>query len=118
MTMVDIGGGFPGDNLGTYREGMPTFYEIASTVRSAIVDFKEKVNDSERQLRFIAEPGRYFVSRSTTIATKIYGRKGGKENKSQALYVDDGCYGSFNNVIYDHYHPVPMTLKNAIEPTD
>jgi diaminopimelate decarboxylase len=46
------------------------------------VDFKEKVNDSERQLRFIAEPGRYFVSRSTTIATKIYGRKGGKENKS------------------------------------
>lgn len=78
--MVDIGGGFPGDNLGTYREGMPTFIEIASTVRQAIVDFKEKVNDSERQLRFIAEPGRYFVSRSTTIATKIYGRKGGKEN--------------------------------------
>ena len=46
------------------------------------MDFKEKVNDNERQLRFIAEPGRYFVSRSTTIATKIYGRKGGKENKT------------------------------------
>lgn len=29
MTMVDIGGGFPGDNLGTYREGMPTFLDIA-----------------------------------------------------------------------------------------
>jgi diaminopimelate decarboxylase len=25
MTMVDIGGGFPGDNVGTYREDAPTF---------------------------------------------------------------------------------------------
>ncbi len=80
--MVDIGGGFPGDNLGTYKAGMPTFNEIAATVRKEIVAFKEKINDSERQLRFIAEPGRYFVSRSTTVATKIIGRKGGKENKS------------------------------------
>lgn len=78
MTLVDIGGGFPGDNEGTYRHGMPTFTEIAATVRNAIADFKVKVNsDSNRELRFIAEPGRYFVSRSTTIATKIYGRKGG-----------------------------------------
>jgi len=25
MTMIDIGGGFPGDNLGTYRAGAPSF---------------------------------------------------------------------------------------------
>jgi diaminopimelate decarboxylase len=23
-------------------------------------------------------------------------------------------YGSFNNVVYDHYHPVPVTLASAI----
>lgn len=77
--MVDIGGGFPGDNEGTYRADAPNFPKIASTVRSAITEFQARINpDGARNLRFIAEPGRYFVSRSTTIATKIYGRKGGK----------------------------------------
>lgn len=104
MTMIDIGGGFPGDNVGTYRSELPTFLEIAAAVRGSVSDFKKQFDG--RQIRFIAEPGRYFVSRSTTIATKIYGRKGGK-GKTQALYIDDGVYGSFNNVVYDHYHPVP-----------
>lgn len=113
--MVDIGGGFPGSNLGV---GMPSFQDIASTIRLAILDFIKKLNDNERQLRFIAEPGRYFVSSSTTIATKIYSRKGGKENKTQSLFIDDGCYGSFNNIIYDHYHAIPITLKQAINPTE
>lgn len=114
MTMVDIGGGFPGDNAGTYRADMPTFIDIAVCVREAINVFQARVDDNgTRKLRYIAEPGRYFVSRSTTIATKIYGRKGGKGN-TQALYIDDGVYGSFNNVVYDHYHPVPLTLKASI----
>jgi len=117
MHMVDIGGGFPGDNNGSYRKDMPSFPEIAKNVRKAINDFKEKITDNgnaPRALRFIAEPGRYFVYRSTTIATKIYGRKGGKKDDQQVLYVDDGCYGSFNNVIYDHAHPVPKTLKSSL----
>ena len=82
MHMVDIGGGFPGDNNGSYRKDMPSFPEIAKNVRKAINDFKEKITDNgnaPRALRFIAEPGRYFVYRSTTIATKIYGRKGGTD---------------------------------------
>jgi hypothetical protein len=44
MTLVDIGGGFPGDNEGSYRDDMPTFFDIASTVRKSIEEFKEKVN--------------------------------------------------------------------------
>jgi ornithine decarboxylase len=118
--MVDVGGGFPGDNLGTYREGMPTFIDIAEKIRASIEDFTSKVTengDAPRDLRFIAEPGRYFVYRSTTIATKIYGRKGGKGN-NQALYVDDGVYGSFNNVVYDHAHPVPRKLTSALPYAD
>jgi hypothetical protein len=39
MSLVDIGGGFPGDNDGTYRDDMPTFMDIAATVRKAIEDF-------------------------------------------------------------------------------
>ena len=82
MEMVDIGGGFPGDNLGTYRKDAPTFPMIAQTVRTAIEQFKTSIDmERPRELRFVAEPGRYFVSRSTTIATQVYARKGGRKGK-------------------------------------
>jgi ornithine decarboxylase len=85
-------------------------------VREAIDEFRTKVNADSypaRDLRFIAEPGRYFVSACTTIATKVYSRKGGR-GKTQALYVDDGVYGSFNNVVYDHYEPKPVRLSSRL----
>lgn len=43
MTMVDIGGGFPGDNVGTYRSELPTFLDIAAAVRSSIEVFKNNL---------------------------------------------------------------------------
>ena len=55
---------------------------------------------------------------STTIASKVYGRKGGKGNKNQALYLDNGVYGSFNNVVYDHYHPIPKKLASDVVKQD
>lgn len=40
MSLVDVGGGFPGDNLGSYREDAPTFPKIAKTVKAAINNFE------------------------------------------------------------------------------
>jgi len=115
MTVVDLGGGFPGGENGSAGPGMPTFQQLAATIRNSITVFMQKLNrfGDEANIRFIAEPGRYFVSTSTTISTKIYSRKGGK-NKYQALYVDDGVYGSFNNVVYDHAFPVPKRLTSVL----
>lgn len=56
------------------------------------------------------------MSASTVIATKIYARKGGRSDY-QALYVDDGVYGSFNNVVYDHFNPSPQKLKLTVSST-
>lgn len=113
MTVVDIGGGFPGDTGGYGGPGMPTFQNLAAAIRSGIKRFTEKLGRSEKSVRFIAEPGRYFVSASTIIATKIYSRKGGNSGQ-QALYVDDGVYGSFNSVVYDHATPIPQKLSVAV----
>jgi len=111
MHLVDIGGGFPGDAAGHHTcDGMPSFQQLASTIRRSIDEFRVAVGDVHNRLRFIAEPGRYFVSACTTVATKIMGRKGGS-GASQALYVDDGVYGTFNNVVYDHYHPQPVKVQ-------
>ncbi len=114
LHIVDLGGGFPGDAGGYGGPGMPTFQDLARAIRVGISAFVASLSkESVAGLRFIAEPGRYFVSASTTIATKIYSRKGGA-NKYQALYVDDGVYGSFNNVVYDHATPVPRRLSSAV----
>lgn len=115
MNIIDLGGGFPGDSGGYGGEGMPTFQDIAATIRSSIEEFGK--SRSLESIRFIAEPGRYFVSQSTTVATKVYSRKGG-DSKYQALYVDDGVYGSFNNVVYDHALPVPVKLNFPTSKTD
>ena len=112
LTIVDIGGGFPGE---VYSNGFPTFQEIAAVVRNCMTEF-HKSHPAE----FIAEPGRFMVASSTAIATKIYSRKGGSGN-TQSLYVDNGIYGSFNNVVYDHIHLQPQRLsddnQNEIIPT-
>ena len=109
MNIVDIGGGFPGDKGGYGGPGMPTFSDLAAAVRAGIDSFSRAMGKAAGDVRFIAEPGRYFVSASHVLATKVYSRKGGQENY-QALYVDDGVYGSFNNILYDHYTPVPIKL--------
>eukprot|EP00349_Pseudokeronopsis_sp_Brazil_P003517 CAMPEP_0202972012 /NCGR_PEP_ID=MMETSP1396-20130829/32578_1 /ASSEMBLY_ACC=CAM_ASM_000872 /TAXON_ID= /ORGANISM="Pseudokeronopsis sp., Strain Brazil" /LENGTH=475 /DNA_ID=CAMNT_0049701985 /DNA_START=88 /DNA_END=1512 /DNA_ORIENTATION=+ len=113
MHIVDIGGGFPGDSMNLLGN-LPTFPEIAAAIRDAIETFKNSFENLPDNMRFIAEPGRFFVSASTTIATKVYSRKGG-HNNYQALYVDDGVYGSFNNVIYDHAVPVPLRLTSVLD---
>jgi len=53
-----------------------------------------------------------MVASSGFLATKVYGRKGGQSNR-QALYVDDGVYGSFNHKIYDHAIPKPKLFEEA-----
>eukprot|EP01041_Mallomonas_annulata_P009411 gene9411-19528_t len=109
MNIVDIGGGFPGDAGGYGGPGMPTFADLSKAIRAGIQSFGASLGRPLSEIRFIAEPGRYFVSASTVLATKVYSRRGGSEDY-QALYVDDGVYGSFNNVVYDHYVPVPIKL--------
>jgi ornithine decarboxylase len=108
MNVVDIGGGFPGDSGGYGGEGMPDFPKLAAAVRCGISEFLFACN--RKDVRFIAEPGRYFVSACTSVVTKVYSRKGG-DDAFQALYVDDGVYGSFNNIIYDHASPIPRKLS-------
>lgn len=113
MSIVDLGGGFPGDTGGYGGSGMPTFQDLAKAIRLGIKHFEANYKHPISDVRFIAEPGRYFVSASTVIATKVYSRKGGS-NDYQALYVDDGVYGSFNNVVYDHATPIPQKLNSVL----
>lgn len=95
LTLVDIGGGFPGDND-------EKFLEMAHIINSSIDKHFKDIN-----IRYIAEPGRYFVTSAFTLVTSVINKKiikksGETDDKHIVYYLSDGVYGSFNNIIFDH----------------
>jgi len=114
LSLLDIGGGFPGDN----EEGKVTFEELAVAI-GPVIDHLFP----EDQVDVIAEPGRFFCTSCSTVAMPVVAkreyvsRKRNEETgevsavKETQYYVTDGVYGNFNNIIYDHAHPVCKPLK-------
>ena len=98
LKIVDIGGGFPGNNKKIY------FKDIAISIRNGINDFffEEVYN---KQIKFIAEPGRYFAQNSHTLILCITGKKCIKDETGEkrfVYYLNDGLYNSFNCIVFDH----------------
>ena len=101
---LDVGGGFVGD----------TFEEMAGVLSAAIDE------NFPPQVRVIGEPGRFYVSSAFTIACHVIARRtvepsaaAGKDEKSYMLYLNDGVYGNFSSIMFDHQHPVPRILRCA-----
>lgn len=111
MKIVDIGGGFPGSESFSLDNKLPTFREIVSAIQAGI-----QLHFNDVDADFIAEPGRYMVAASTFLATKVYGRKGG-QSQHQALFVDDGVFGSFMNVIWEDTLFKPKLFEETSEST-
>jgi len=70
-------------------------------------------------VRVIAEPGRYYTSKAFTLACNVIARRtvddklnGGAS--SYMLYMNDGVYGNFSSIIFDHQHPVPRVLRTQL----
>lgn len=106
LDILDIGGGFPGVDTDTL-----SFAAIAEPLREALL----QKFPASRGVRLIAEPGRFLAASSHTLAVNVIGRKGaastGADAEAPTMYfVNDGLYGSFNCVLYDHAHPEPQTL--------
>ncbi|KXS94897.1 hypothetical protein AC578_1667 [Pseudocercospora eumusae] len=100
MHTLDCGGGFVSE----------TFNEMALVLAHALdALFPPSV-------RIIAEPGRYYTSTAFTLACNVIARRTvedkhlGGEN-SYMLYMNDGVYGNFSSIIFDHQHPVPQVLR-------
>ena len=104
FTLLDIGGGFPGH----HREGAAaTFEDMAKDINKALDEFFPEEDES---VKIIAEPGRYFVASSHTLVTNIIGKKESMKNgvKTLSYTLNDGVYGSFNCIYFDHAHPTIM----------
>lgn len=104
MTLLDLGGGWPG----TGYEGI-TFSEVADAIRPLIDELFPS------NIEVIAEPGRYFVAQSHTLAVNVFAKRtmDNDGEKSFLYYVNDGVYQSFNCIYFDHYSPKPLVLNSA-----
>jgi len=109
MRFLDIGGGFPGTPSNAGGNDLP-FERFAAVIRVAM----DKYFPAEQfpELQKIGEPGRYFVQTSGVLFAKISGKRvqknTGDGQKKVLYYINDGVYGSFNCIMYDHYNPVPI----------
>jgi ornithine decarboxylase len=114
FTLLDIGGGFPG------QPGAKISFEaITSHLRPALDLYFPK----EMGVCIIAEPGRFFVASAFTIAANITSRRvmardsnvvGELSSDDEPMfmyYLNDGVYGSFNCLLYDHAEVTPKLYQ-------
>jgi ornithine decarboxylase len=139
LTLLDIGGGYPGAD-----DGDLTFEEAVEGIGPLL----DKLFPPE--VKVIAEPGRYFCTSCYTLAVTIISRRDRfvahnqpayrteyaekhDDNASKEMdanpdekvsqpaepvrevlyYLSDGLYGSFNNIVFDHAKPLPLAMKTS-----
>lgn len=89
LSTLDIGGGFPAE----YTQDIMPIDEFCAPIRDALSTLPETV-------KVIAEPGRYIVAPAVTSIASVMGQA--KRDDRMWYYLDDGVYGSFSGIIFDH----------------
>ncbi|KAG0288206.1 hypothetical protein BGZ98_004348 [Dissophora globulifera] len=106
---LDVGGGFPSAHV---TEGI-TFEKVAAILGSTVDTLFGP------EVRVIAEPGRYYVGSAYTLATQVIARRTIHRDLDDAMesdspahmyYINDGMYGSFNCIMFDHQVCEPKVL--------
>jgi len=99
MHTLDVGGGFCSES-----------FEAMASVLSSALD-----NYFPPSVRIIGEPGRYYVSSAFSLACHVIARRTVVDQSlgttSYMLYLNDGVYGNFSSIIFDHQNPVPRILR-------
>ncbi|MBP2634833.1 MAG: ldc [Firmicutes bacterium] len=100
LHILDIGGGFP----------IPTLTEepdVAAMSAAIYKVIKQYFPDTE----IWAEPGRYICGTAVNLITQVIGTK--MRNNQQWYFLDDGLYGTFSGVIFDHWDFELETFKTG-----
>lgn len=89
LSLIDIGGSFPVP----YADTVPDIHTYCAPLRAALAAL-----DSD--IEVIAEPGRYLVAAAVQGVFSVVGKA--LRGQRPWYYLDDGVYGSFSGIIYDH----------------
>jgi ornithine decarboxylase len=99
---VDIGGGMPIKHFDTDTINIETF---AGKMR------RELDRLFPKDIEIIAEPGRALCGPAGMLITRVVGRA--IRNNKNYYYLDDGVYGDFSGIVFDHCKYQFKTLKRG-----
>ncbi|KAK4156327.1 pyridoxal-dependent decarboxylase [Chaetomidium leptoderma] len=102
LKTLDVGGGFCSDD---------TFEQMADVLGAALDDYFP----AHSGINLIAEPGRYYASTAFTLACNVIARRTIEDASaaSYMMYVNDGLYGNFSSIMFDHQHPIAKVLRSG-----
>ncbi|KAK2745878.1 Ornithine decarboxylase [Myotisia sp. PD_48] len=111
LKVLDVGGGFSDE----------TFEPFAAALSDALDEYFPP------HIRVIAEPGRYYVATAFTLAANVIARRdvstemsdsdsdsGSGTSEMYMIYLNDGVYGNFSNIVFDHQNPVAQILTDDL----
>lgn len=118
LKTLDVGGGFCSNE---------SFEQMSGVLRNALDEYFP----AHSGINIIAEPGRFYVSHAFTIACNIIARRTledpninmnvdpadststlvNRAENSYMLYVNDGLYGNFSSIMFDHQQPIAKVLR-------
>ena len=102
MRILDIGGGFP----------IPTLTETTD-IKGMLQDIRESLVENFPDTEIWAEPGRFMCGTVSNLITRVIGTQ--TRNGNQWYFLDDGLYGTFSGVIFDHWDYELETFKSGEE---
>lgn len=111
ISIVDIGGGFPG-HIGS------NFEEYADGVNAGLEKFFPESDPLCSQLKVIGEPGTYMVESCCSVGVTVYLKKTVYEGDAIArinYYVTDSIHGTFGLVLFGLKKFVPQVLAHTKE---
>jgi len=100
MHILDIGGGFP----------IPSLAE-AVDIRGMTEIIRESLTENFPDTEIWAEPGRFMCGTAANLITSVIGTQ--HRNGNQWYFLDDGLYGTFSAVIFDHWDFELETFKDT-----
>ncbi len=103
LKILDIGGGFPIQHFD--NEIGINFERMGSQVR------RELKRRFDKNVKFIAEPGRFLVGPAGILVTQVIGRT--FRNNKNYYYLNDGIYTDFSGMVFDHCRYEFKTLRRG-----
>ncbi|MBE7463160.1 MAG: type III PLP-dependent enzyme [Planctomycetes bacterium] len=99
---LDIGGGFP---IRHFKHDTCSLESFANQMR------RELNRLFPQEVEIIAEPGRALCGPAGMLITRVVGRS--IRNNKNYYYLDDGVYGDFSGIVFDHCKYEFRTLKKT-----
>lgn len=98
LRILDIGGGFPIPAPGEDIDVAAMTTDIQAALATAFPDTE-----------IWAEPGRFICGTAVNLITRVIGVQ--TRNNQQWYFLDEGLYGTFSGVIFDHWDFELETLR-------